>query len=258
MRQESKANLCTTIAAQSSSCLLLITVNTLSELPSLLHSCSPLHWAPPNTGYLVSEDGPKCMEWKDKFPINSLFWWIKINRKMDVSSDLRFSGIISLCSFLSVGKVASWFEKCNSYYRCCLWRSVSTPIHTHGLSIPPKNPTWNASITSGLLLLHHRQLWTLPCRCAKTIPNHETCAGKRHYAWFSLRLFPLGANPWYDNTRGMSLNFISSSLKQLFSPGLACDDIQIINSRSKAKCKPRQITQPAREMRGVILKALRQ
>lgn len=51
----------------------------------------------------------------------------------------------------------------------------------------------------------------------------------------------LDQGPQHDNTVRMSLNFISSGFKQLFSSTLACDDMQTNNSRLNAYCKLRQM-----------------
>lgn len=62
------------------------------------------------------------------------------------------------------------------------------------------------------------------------------------YTWFTLWLFRLGTNPSDANTGGMPLNFISNGPKHFFLSALACNDIQTINSCSRAKSELRQIT----------------
>lgn len=118
-----------------------------------------------------------------------------------------FSQIESDCN-------ATLFETCNSYYRCCLWRRVSTPNalmvfqpHQIPLEMCQSQRAGRYDIVmDSPSLAEPKMIPNLRNMCKKSSIMRDLVCG------FSL----LDQGPQYDNTGGMPLNFISSDFKQLF------------------------------------------
>lgn len=173
------------MAAQSSSCLLLITVSTLSELPSLLHSCFPHPLAVPITeGIWLLKMNPNAGNEKLNSSLSLCF-----GKQRSPQTWLFFLWILLTNRLHFLAEHTHTEQNCDLCYRYCLWRHVSTWMHPCSLKNPCKSHLKGVN--------HNKPVATKqvsPLKFNKNIQNHWPWS-KQHYAWISLWLFPLGSTP---------------------------------------------------------------